>query len=360
MAIKIRKHIVSPSVAKNVTYSGTNSKDYIIVHETDNTSKGADADAHGRLQANGNSRSASWHFSVDDKEIVQSFDESVQCWAAGSVFYNKNGINIEICVNSDGDYVKAVELASKLVAYLMDKHGIPVSRVIQHNMASGKHCPRKMREGYKGVNWAKFKRMVTGDTNAPTSSKKPHKPSVSAPKPSSSGKAYTGGSITMYLQSIGKPSSFKAREKLAKEYGISGYKGTANQNRKLLSLLRGGKPVSKPKPKTSASLTVDGKWGASTTKSLQRALGTKVDGVISSQPSNSVTNALYGGVTFGSKGSPLVKALQRKVGAKADGKLGPDTVRKLQAYLGTTQDGKISRPSAVVKAMQRKLNNGTF
>lgn len=123
------------------------------------------------------------------------------------------------------------------------------------------------------------------------------------------------------------------------------------------------RPITQAKPasaKAGAKLKVDGKWGSATTRELQRALGTTADGVISSQPRNSVTQALYGGVTFGSKGSPMVRALQRKVGARVDGKLGAETIRKLQAYLGTVRDGKLSRPSLVVKEMQRRLNNGKF
>ena len=37
--------------------------EYITIHETDNTAKGANDEAHARLQYNGNSRQASWHFS---------------------------------------------------------------------------------------------------------------------------------------------------------------------------------------------------------------------------------------------------------------------------------------------------------
>lgn len=110
-----------------------------------------------------------------------------------------------------------------------------------------------------------------------------------------------------------------------------------------------------------ANLTVDGKWGNSTTRALQKALGTPVDGIISKQPSNSVTRAFYGNtIQFGSGASNVVIALQKKVGSNADGKLGPATIRALQKYLGTPQDGKLSRPSLVVKELQRRLNAGTF
>jgi|SRR5690625_1047275 len=299
MTIKIRKNIVSASVNKAVTYGGTNTKKYIVIHETANTSKGANADAHGRLQANGNSRLASWHYTVDDKEIVQSFSDNAQCWHAGSASYNRNSIGIEICVNSDGNYKKAVDKAVELTKYLMNKYGISSANVVQHSKCSGKDCPRFLRAGNKGVTWAEFKRKVGG--KAPTKVK---------------------------AESTSKPST--------------------------------SKPTSN-KPSSSGKLAVDGKWGKSTTRALQRALGTPVDGIISKQPRNSVSQSLYGNtVSFGSGSSNVIVALQRKVGASADGKLGPATIRSLQRYLGTVQDGVLSRPSLVVKELQRRLNAGTF
>ena len=294
MSVNIRKHLVSNNIANRVTYSGKNSKKYIVIHETANTRKGANANAHARLQASGNSRQASWHYTVDDKEIVQSFDDNKQCWHAGNKYYNQNSIGIEICVNSDGNFKKAVDNAVKLTKHLMDKYKISVDNVIQHNQASGKNCPRYLRSGAKGVTWSQFKAKLSDKTS---SKPKPSKPSKSTPKPS----------------------------------------------------------------KTTSKLTVDGKWGKDTTRALQKALGTPVDGIISNQLRNSVTTALYGNtVRFGRGGSPMILALQRKIGAKVDGYLGPETVRKLQRYLGTVVDGKLSRPSLAVKELQRRLNAGTF
>lgn len=121
------------------------------------------------------------------------------------------------------------------------------------------------------------------------------------------------------------------------------------------------KPGKPSKPNKAANLTVDGKWGNSTTRELQKALGTPVDGIISKQPRNSVSQSLYGTtVQFGNGGSNVIVALQKKLKANADGKLGPATVRALQKHLGTTQDGKLSRPSLVVKALQRSLNAGVL
>ena len=44
---------------------------YITIHTTDNTSKGADALSHAKLQYTGNVRSASWHYTVDNHCIYQ-------------------------------------------------------------------------------------------------------------------------------------------------------------------------------------------------------------------------------------------------------------------------------------------------
>jgi len=70
------------------------------------------------------------------------------------------------------------------------------------------------------------------------------------PKPSKEEyvKGYTGVSIIDFLNQSGKPSDKEARRKLAVELGIvnkpEDYKGTADQNTRLLNALRGGKVTS--------------------------------------------------------------------------------------------------------------------
>ena len=120
---------------------------------------------------------------------------------------------------------------------------------------------------------------------------------------------------------------------------------------------------SKPKPsKSKITLKADGKWGNKTTEALQEYLNTPKDGIISNQRRNTVTESLYGTtVQFsGSGNSNVIVALQQKVGSNADGLIGPATIRALQKYLSTVQDGVLSRPSLVVKEMQRRLNAGTL
>ena len=141
----------------------------ICIHETDNTNKGSEADNHARLQANGNSRQASWHWSVDDKEAVQSFTHDYQCWAAGSTKGNNEAIQIEMCVNSDGDYVKTVQNTASLVAKILKDENLTVNDVVQHNFYSGKNCPSKMRSTSAPIPWSSFLKMddVMKFTNEP-------------------------------------------------------------------------------------------------------------------------------------------------------------------------------------------------
>nr|WP_269719698.1 MULTISPECIES: N-acetylmuramoyl-L-alanine amidase [Bacillus] len=136
----------------------------MTIHETDNTSNGANADAHARLQANGNIREASWHWQVDDKEAIQSFEHTWMCWAAGTTKGNKESIHIEICVNSDGNYQKAVQNAAALTKIIMRDENISIENVVQHNYWSGKNCPKIMRSG-SNVTWIDFKKLFSNSNS---------------------------------------------------------------------------------------------------------------------------------------------------------------------------------------------------
>lgn len=118
-----------------------------------------------------------------------------------------------------------------------------------------------------------------------------------------------------------------------------------------------------PSPEPSGELEIDGFWGSATVKACQQALGTTVDGVVSDQDYRDM--AAIGGKPTGAwqvgrGGSQMVRALQSKVGANPDGYFGPNTCRALQSYLGTDVDGVLSKPSACVMELQRRLNVGNF
>ncbi|MEV0805721.1 N-acetylmuramoyl-L-alanine amidase [Micromonospora sp. NPDC050200] len=132
---------------------------------------------------------------------------------------------------------------------------------------------------------------------------------------------------------------------------------TACPGDELYAWVRAGMPVDEPAPAprppaTPGQLVVDGQLGPKTITRWQQIMGTPVDGRIT-EP------------------SALVKAVQRHLNAKIRAGLAVDgvgirqdgrpyeTVRALQRYLATDTDGVMSVPvSAVVKAVQRRLNSG--
>lgn len=146
----MREQLVKSTAQTN---GGVNSCLGVTVHETGNASKGANAAAHANLQSSGNSRSASWHITVDDKEAVRSYPDTAQCWHAGNREANNTRIAVEICVNEDGDYNKAFHLAAETVRELRAKHKLGRSDVIQHYEHSGKNCPAKLRAAGR---WKEF------------------------------------------------------------------------------------------------------------------------------------------------------------------------------------------------------------
>ena len=136
----------------NVTLNANNPK-YIIIHETDNTSSGAGAETHCKAQANGNIGKASVHYYVDDTGVYQAVEHKHATWNCGDGnnrygINNKNTISIEICVNSDSDYNKAVDNTVDLVRYL--KNGYYSNcQIVRHYDASRKNCPRRiLANGY--------------------------------------------------------------------------------------------------------------------------------------------------------------------------------------------------------------------
>jgi len=142
------KEMIVPKGNENIRPGYAMDPKYITIHETANTGKGANALNHAKYldsQARGKTdRSASWHFTVDDKEIYQHLPLNEVGWHAGNKTGNYESIGIEIAVNSDGNYVKAVENARKLAAYLMNELNISLDHVQKHQFWSGKNCPAFM------------------------------------------------------------------------------------------------------------------------------------------------------------------------------------------------------------------------
>jgi len=172
--------------------------EYITIHETANTSKGADAESHARYLYNGaGGRTVGWHYTVDDRSIWQSIPDNEATWHAGDGSNgtgNRKSLAIEICVNSDGDFAKARRNAAWLTAKKMVEHKILLSRVVQHNKWSGKNCPAKIRGS--GL-WSEFLEMAEEEYKKMTA---PSQPASSVPYPGYLIKRGSRGEVVKMIQ----------------------------------------------------------------------------------------------------------------------------------------------------------------
>lgn len=141
---------------------------YIVIHDTANSSKGANALANYRYFSSGN-RGSSADFFIDDTCCYQINNyQKYYTWHCGDGhgkygITNANSIGIEICVNSDGNYANAVTNAISVCRDLMQATGIDIDHVVRHYDASRKCCPASM-SGNNWAAWKDFKKRLGGNT----------------------------------------------------------------------------------------------------------------------------------------------------------------------------------------------------
>lgn len=142
---------------------------YITIHSTQNWSKGADADRHALALKNNALGKLSWHFTIDDHHAVQHLPTNEQ---GNHADYdgpgNKYSIGIEMCENPGNNRAQTTDRTAKLAAFLMYKHGIPLSRVVPHyrwprwgKNPPNKNCPHFLLDnGRPGPKWQGFLQQV--------------------------------------------------------------------------------------------------------------------------------------------------------------------------------------------------------
>lgn len=134
-----------------------NSIGYITIHNTGSMAPAKNQHSYMKNINKSGERQASWHFSVDDKEIYQAQSTNYETWHCGDSTGNKNSIGIEICQSDDkSTQEKIYKNAIELVKILMKYHNIPISKVVQHNKWSGKNCPDYLRRSVHGYSWDWF------------------------------------------------------------------------------------------------------------------------------------------------------------------------------------------------------------
>lgn len=131
----------------------------ITIHNTGNPSSSA-ANERSWLTNPSNSRQASYHIVVDEREAIEVLPLNEVAWHAGdgNGDGNRKSIGIEIC--ESGDYAKTLDNAADLVAKMLRERGWGIDRLRRHFDWSGKICPRLMYDNGKWTGWAKFKSEV--------------------------------------------------------------------------------------------------------------------------------------------------------------------------------------------------------
>lgn len=132
----------------------------IVVHNTANDASAANEVAYMIR----NDNKVSFHYAVDDKEIVQGIPENRNAWHAGDGANgqgNRKGLGIEICYSKSGGqrFIEAEKLAAKFIAYKLKEKGWGINRVKKHQDFSGKYCPHRTLD----MGWQRFLGMVKSE-----------------------------------------------------------------------------------------------------------------------------------------------------------------------------------------------------
>ena len=137
--------------------------EFVVVHNTAN-----DAPAENEIKYMiRNNNKVSFHFAVDDKEVVQGIPTNRNTWNAGDGANgkgNRKGISVEICYSKSGGekFIKAEKNAAKFIAGILKEKGWGIDKVKTHKSFNGKYCPHRTLD----MGWNRFLDMVKSYMNA--------------------------------------------------------------------------------------------------------------------------------------------------------------------------------------------------
>jgi len=171
----VRQDII-PSGRHARKYRRSMQPKYITIHSTQNFSRGADAMRHSEALKNGKLRARKrrggnrigylvWHFTIDEDRAVQHLPTNEQGEHADfDGPGNRYSIGLEMCENRGNSRSATIERTAKLTAYLMQKHNIPLRKVVPHYhwprrglSQPHKNCPHYLLDnGHPGAKWQWF------------------------------------------------------------------------------------------------------------------------------------------------------------------------------------------------------------
>lgn len=109
---------------------------YITIHNTGLHDVKADNFRRSQLDVS-QDKEVSWHFTVDEKEVIQHIPINEVGWHAGTGAGNYNSFAVEICEREGAE-----EVAIQFIAELLSALEWDTSRIKTHKYWSGKQCPR--------------------------------------------------------------------------------------------------------------------------------------------------------------------------------------------------------------------------
>ena len=129
---------------------------YIVIHNTGMASPTMTAKRLSQ-SINNSTRQASWHFTIDDKEVYQQLGIEEIGWHASTTEGNNYGIGIEMAVYQGIDFNQAMRNTAKLTAQLLILYDLTIDNVKQHYDFNGKNCPQVLREANR---WQEFLKLI--------------------------------------------------------------------------------------------------------------------------------------------------------------------------------------------------------
>ena len=153
--VPIRENLVpKDKYAIKCPYTRTPTR--VVIHNTANDAPAANEISYMRY----NDLEISFHYAVDDVNIVQGIPENRNAVASGDGHGkgNMEGIHIEICYSKSGGekFDKAEQNAAEFTASLLKKYGWGIDKMTKHRDYDGKYCPHRTLD--RG--WQRFLSMV--------------------------------------------------------------------------------------------------------------------------------------------------------------------------------------------------------
>lgn len=319
-------------------------------------------------------RKVSAHAVVKDDRIAGVVEEEYRAWSLSSSLYDSKAFTVECANQSSAGWTisdASHEALARLVADWGRRYGFTPHRdgnpknwtVIGHREVYTIHgqsyataCPGAMNLDYIAK---RARELMGGAAPKPTTPSKPSTPAGN-----------TGGSSAEVIGGITIDGQFGPQTITAMQRAL-GFSGSYVD----------GKfgPVTKKRLQSRLGQVPDGDFGSVSTKALQMYLGVTVDGAWGSQTTTALQRRLGAGnfnpgprqvsgssspvgggpariVVDGNFGPQTVRRLQQYLGFTGkyvDGSFGAVTKKRLQKHLGQVQDGNFGAVST--KALQRRV-----